>query len=140
MAMQLWFVLRSFGVEGFRRYIRQTVSRSDTFVSLVRQSSHFKLVTPPCLALSVFRLEPPASEMLSLAQMNTLNRSFYTRLSARPDIALTQTDLNGMIGIRMAVGAERTTEEHIRRAFEILCEEADVTLEVWEKDAVGQKV
>ncbi|KAF8839449.1 hypothetical protein BDN67DRAFT_970046 [Paxillus ammoniavirescens] len=139
-SLKLWFVLRSFGVEGFRRYIRQTVSRSDTFVSLIRQSSHFKLVTPPCLALSVFRLEPPASEMLSLAQMNTLNRSFYTRLLARPDIALTQTDLNGMFGIRMAVGAERTTEEQIRRAFEILCEEADVTLEVWEKDAVGQKV
>ncbi|KAF9240382.1 pyridoxal phosphate-dependent transferase [Melanogaster broomeanus] len=140
-SLKLWFVLRSFGVEGFRRYIRQTVKHSDTFVSLIRESSQFKLVTPPCLALSVFRLEPPASEpeTLSLAQMNTLNMSFYARLSTRPDIALTRTDLNGTICIRMAVGAERTSEEHIRRAFEVLCEEANVTLELWEKDAGGQK-
>ncbi|KAF9232241.1 pyridoxal phosphate-dependent transferase [Melanogaster broomeanus] len=137
---KLWFVLRSYGVEGFRRHIRETVKRSDTFVSLIRESAQFKLVTAPSLTLSVFRLEPPTSEELSLAQLNKLNRAFYARLSARPDIALTRTDLIGTICMRMAVGAERTTDAHIKRAFDVLCEEADVTLKVWEKDADEQKV
>ncbi|KAH7883152.1 pyridoxal phosphate-dependent transferase [Phlebopus sp. FC_14] len=137
-SLKLWFVLRSFGVEGFQRYIRQAIKQNDVFVSLVRRSSDLKLVTTPCLALSVFRLEPPVAEMLSLAQMNSLNRSFYARLSARSDIALTQTDLNGVICIRMAIGAERTSEEHIKRAFEVLCEEAKVTIEAWSNQVNGE--
>jgi hypothetical protein len=34
---------------------------------------------------------------------------------------LTRTDLNGKVCIRLVVGAERTQEEHVQRAFEILC-------------------
>lgn len=108
----------------------QTIQRSDTFVSLIKQSAHFHLVTPPCLSLSVFRLEPSA-RLLEPEQLNALNRAFYTRLSARHDIAFTQTDLNGMICIRCAVGAERTEEADILRAYEVLCEEANNTLEGW---------
>ncbi|KAI9571713.1 pyridoxal phosphate-dependent transferase [Boletus coccyginus] len=130
-ALKLWFVLRSYGVQGFQRYIRQTIQRSDTFVSHIKQSAHFRLVTPPCLSLSVFRLEIPG-QSLKPEQLNALNRAFYTRLSARHDVAFTQTDLNGMICIRCAVGAERTEEVDILQAFEALCEEANKTLEGWD--------
>ena len=58
---------------------------------------------------------------------------FYGRISARSDIALTQTDLNGIFCIRMAVGTERTSEDHIRRAYNILCQEAKIVLEEWEE-------
>lgn len=119
----------------------QTIQRSDTFVSLIKQSAQFQLITPPCLSLSVFRLEPrtPTSTSISAArspdldpaQLNALNRAFYTRLSARHDVVFTQTDLNGIICIRCAVGAERTEEADILWAFEALCEEANKTLEGW---------
>ncbi|KAG8221364.1 hypothetical protein J3R82DRAFT_1536 [Butyriboletus roseoflavus] len=113
----------------------QTIQRSDTFVLLIKQSVHFRLVTPPCLSLSVFRLEPATpmfASALNLEQLNVLNRAFYTRLSVRPDVAFTQTDLNGMICTRCAVGAERTEEADIFLAFQVLCEEANKTLEVWD--------
>ncbi|KAF8141304.1 pyridoxal phosphate-dependent transferase [Boletus edulis] len=131
-ALKLWFVLRSYGVRGFQRYIRQTVQRSDTFVSLIKQSAHFRLITPPCLSLSVFRLEPPARSF-DQGQFNALNRAFYARLSARQDVAFTQTDLNGTICIRCAVGAERTEEADILQAYEVLCEEASKTLDAWDR-------
>ncbi|KAH0829225.1 pyridoxal phosphate-dependent transferase [Lanmaoa asiatica] len=139
-ALKLWFVLRSYGIQGFQRYIRQTIQRSNTFVSLIKQSAHFRLVTLPCLSLSVFRLEPttPMSTSASVArsfdtaELNALNRAFYTRLCARHDVAFTQTDLNGMVCIRCAVGAERTEEADILQAFEVLCEEADKTLKGWD--------
>jgi len=130
-ALKLWFVLRSYGVQGFQRYIRQTIQRSDSFVSLIKQSDHFRLVAPPCLSLSVFRLELP-ERSLEPEELNALNRAFYARLSARHDVAFTQTDLNGTICIRCAVGAERTEEADILQAFEVLCEEADKTLQDWE--------
>ncbi|KAG9311512.1 pyridoxal phosphate-dependent transferase [Chiua virens] len=140
-ALKLWFVLRSYGVQGFQKYIRQTIQHNDTFVSLIKRATHFNLVTPPCLSLTVFRLEPP-SQTLTLAQLNALNLVFYARLSARHDVAFTRTDLNGMICIRCAVGAARTEERHILETFDVLCEEAENTLAGWddrEKDSAEER-
>jgi aromatic-L-amino-acid decarboxylase len=103
----------------------QTVAQNDIFASLIRSSAHFKLVTEPVLGLTVFRLIPETYAARSLADQNALNRAFYTRLSARSaELLLTQTDLNGVFCVRMAIGSARTEEKHVRRAFEVLCEEA----------------
>ncbi|KAI6007661.1 pyridoxal phosphate-dependent transferase [Pisolithus orientalis] len=130
-SLKLWFVLRSFGVEGFQRYIRETVKLGNMFASLIRESAEFALVTPPSLALTVFRLEPYFPSSVPPAKLNELNREFYARVSARSDIAFTQTDLSGTFCVRMAVGAIRTSEDHIKRAFEILCLEGRAALEEW---------
>jgi hypothetical protein len=44
---------------------------------------------------------------------------------------MTQTNLNGIFCIRFVTGATRTTEVHVRAAYDILCKEADTTLETW---------
>ena len=101
------------------------------FVALVGASSLFSLFTRPSFALTVFRLTPPTKEgeiLRSGDELNALNRLFFEHISARDDILLTQTDLNGVVCIRFAIGGVRTQECHIRRAFEMLCEEAHVVL------------
>jgi aromatic-L-amino-acid decarboxylase len=99
------------------------------FATLIRASPHFKLVTEPVLGLTVFRFLPEAFINHTLAEQNTLNRDFYQRLSARSaELLLTQTDLNGVFCVRMAIGSARTEEKHIKRAFEVLSEVADATL------------
>lgn len=55
---------------------------------------------------------------------DTLTRRLFEKLSARKDLLLTQTTLNGMFCIRFAVGAARTETEHIEGAFAIIAEEA----------------
>jgi aromatic-L-amino-acid/L-tryptophan decarboxylase len=92
----------------------------------VEQSENLALVTPPSLALSVFRVQPISGFSEDL---NTLNRQFFNRISARTDIYLTQTVLNGTTCTRLAVGSALTTREHILKAFEIIAEEAKVVLE-----------
>jgi aromatic-L-amino-acid decarboxylase len=76
----------------------------------------------------VFRLEPPGKEALDIESLNNLNQLFYTRISARNDILLTRTELNGIICIRFAVGCFRTEEKHVQQAFNLLCAEAELTL------------
>ncbi len=63
--------------------------------------------------------------------MNELNQAFYSHLSSRNDILLTQTVLNGVFCIRLAIGAERTRIDDIHRAYEILVEEAGKIVEEW---------
>lgn len=136
-SLKIWFVLRSYGAEGFRAYIRKTIGLSQHFVSLVQASPMFSLVTPPSFAMSVFRLTPALPEELSHtqaeAELDTLNRAYYARLSARPDIFLTQTLLNGTFCVRFAVGAARTTEAHIEHAWQVLQDEAGLAVKEWEE-------
>jgi hypothetical protein len=45
-----------------------------------------------------------------------------------------------MICIRCAVGAERTEEADILQAFEVLCEEANKTIESWDRERERDEV
>jgi len=132
-SLKLWFILRSFGVEGFRKHIRRGIELNNLFVALVQNSLIFSLVTQPSLTLTVFRLIPPEADTSALESVNDLNRLFYGRISARDDIMLTQTTLNGIFCIRLAVGATRTTEAHVRTAYDVICKEAKIALEIWAK-------
>jgi len=80
--------------------------------------------------MSVFRLNPPGGEdAYSTESLNQLNNSFYKAISARDDIMLTQTSLNGRNSIRFAIGAVRTEEVHVRNAFKLIEEQAAKTIE-----------
>ncbi|TFK45883.1 hypothetical protein OE88DRAFT_1715176 [Heliocybe sulcata] len=134
-SLKVWFVLRSWGVEGVRGYIRKCIALNDIFASAIRSSPDFELVTPPSFALTVFRLSPSTltPQPLSLESLNDLNRLFYTRLSKRHDLLLTQTQLNGVFCIRFAVGAARTEEADVRRAVDVIREEATLAASAWQE-------
>ncbi|KAH8086014.1 pyridoxal phosphate-dependent transferase [Cristinia sonorae] len=129
-SLKVWFVLRSYGAEGFRNYIRAGIDLNNYFATLVRGSSNFSLVTEPSFALTVFRIVPPSvtDPIASQTLLNSLNQSFHARISARHDIWLTQTMINGIFCIRFAVGAARTTKAHIDKAWKLINEEAEVVL------------
>lgn len=90
----------------------------------------------------MFRLNPkPISSgqpVLSEDSLNNLNRLFYGRISARDDIMLTQTVLNGVYCIRLAVGAARTNETHIKQACDLLHKEAELAIEAWEQSIIEE--
>ena len=108
---------------------------NNLFATLIQNTdNNFSLVTNPSLALTVFRLIPESTETassLSFESLNELNRLFYGRISARNDIMMTQTNLNGIFCIRFVTGATRTREVHVYAAYDILCKEAEITLELW---------
>lgn len=120
-----------------RPFRTQGVKLNETFASLVRASPLLELVTPPSLALSVFRLRPSSLEHKASAALNALNKMFYARVTARKDLYLTQTDLNGTFCVRMAIGATRTEERHIRAAFSLLEEEGGIALREWRENLQG---
>lgn len=86
-------------------------------------------MTEPALTLTVFRLSPEPEH--SLEALNALNRIYHERISSRGDIIVVPTSVNGIFCIRFAIGAQRTTERHVRDAYDILEEEARLALAVW---------
>ncbi|KAG6828345.1 hypothetical protein H0H92_008284 [Tricholoma furcatifolium] len=108
-----------------------TIFLSHIFVDFICNSDILCLVTPPVLTLSVFRLHLKGQSDLPLEALNDLNKSFFRRLTARRDISLTRTVLDGVVCIRFAVGCVRTEQRHIQQACKLIHEEAVLTLEAW---------
>jgi len=122
-SLKLWFVLRSYGAEGFRAHIRKGIKLNEYFAGLIEASANFELVTPPSFALSVFRVRALADEGNLSASQDLLTRKLYDRISVRQDIQLTQAVLEGMFCVRFAIGAARTEEKHVLAAFNVLTDE-----------------
>ena len=103
----------------------------------MESSSQFEFVVRPSLALVVFRLVPPVGGNNSLVpsatdakSLNSLNRIFHRRISAS-GLFLTQTEVNGVFCIRLAVGAVRTQEKHIDMAWQMICAEVEPAMGEW---------
>lgn len=118
------------------------ISLNQKFATLIEKSDTLALVTQPSLALTVFRIAPKSASKAALSNesLNDLNRLFFGRLSSRTDIMLTQTTLNGVFCVRLAIGSARTTEKHITDAFDIVSKEADAAVEVWNQTVNGAAV
>ncbi len=54
-ALKLWFVLRSYGLQGLRQHIRNGVAVARGFEARVVASRAFELAAPRTMALVVFR-------------------------------------------------------------------------------------
>jgi aromatic-L-amino-acid decarboxylase len=110
-ALKLWFVIRHYGVEGLRAYIREHVRLAALFEELVRADNRFEVVAPRTANLVCFRLKAgdDATKRL-LERVNSSGRLYMTH-TVLPGVGYT---------IRMAIGATTTQEPHVRAAWDII--------------------
>lgn len=126
-ALKLWFVLRHYGAQRLRAYIREHCRIAEVFEHLVRADARFELPVARVLNLVLFRLahQDPT-------RRDQLNLELKDRLNSRGRIFLTHTHLPGSRGaepggvvLRLAVGATQTQERHVREAWDEIAEVAD---------------
>ncbi len=113
-ALKLWFVIRHYGLEGLRAKVREHVSIAQQFARWVDDHPSFERVAPTPLNLVAFRhVQGDAASQAILEQINRSGRAY-----------LTHTRLNDQFVIRMSIGQTNTKLEHVRRAWELICEAA----------------
>jgi aromatic-L-amino-acid decarboxylase len=115
-ALKLWFVVRSYGVEGLQEMVREHIRLAGLFKDFVEADGRFELMAPADLALVCFRLRDGRAE----AELNDLNRRFLERINAAGPIFLTHTTLRGRYTIRFVVGQRTTEERHVRGAWDLI--------------------
>jgi len=113
-SLKLWAVLRCYGAEGLRAIVREHVRLAELFAGWVAQSEDWELVAPQRFSLVVFRRRGTDEE----------NERLLERVNATGEIFLSHTRLGGRYALRLAIGNERTTEDDVRRAWELLEQEA----------------
>jgi aromatic-L-amino-acid decarboxylase len=114
-ALKLWFLIRSYGLEGLRERIRNHVAWSQDLAKRLSNEPGFEIVTEPVLSLFTFRLAGKSdSDMID----------YVNRINADGRIYITQTRVNGRIAIRFQVGQFDATREDVETAFDVLREMA----------------
>ncbi len=114
-ALKLWLVLRSYGAQGLRERIRQSVALAEGFEDRVQASPQWEVVAPRRFSVVCFRH----------VGGDEANEAILERVNASGDVFLSHTKLDGRYVLRLAVGNERTTKNDVARAWSALNEAAE---------------
>jgi aromatic-L-amino-acid decarboxylase len=109
-SLKLWAVLRCYGREGLQRRIREAVRLAGLFESWVREEPGWELCAPRPFSVVCFRREGP----------DAANEELLERVNASGELFISHTRLDGRYVLRLAIGSERTTEDDVRRAWDVL--------------------
>ena len=120
-SLKLWFVLRYFGRSGIAAVIRDHLALARSFADWVDADAEFERLAPVPLSVVIFRHRPAG---LAGEALEAHNAALLERVNATGEVFLSHTRVSGEYGLRLAIGNIRTAERHVRRAWEILKEQA----------------
>ncbi|XP_037903093.1 histidine decarboxylase isoform X2 [Hermetia illucens] len=102
-ALKLWFVLRSYGIKGLQKHIREGVRLAQKFEALVFADHRFELPAERHLGMVVFRIKGD----------NDLTERLLKRMNQRGHLHCVPASLKGKYVIRFTVTSTRTTNDDI---------------------------
>jgi aromatic-L-amino-acid decarboxylase len=120
-ALKLWFVIRSYGVEGLQAMVREHLRLARLFEGWVRGHQSFELLAPVNFGLVCFRWNDGRSG----DELNAFNQRLLNAVNASGKVYLTHASLRGKFTLRLVVGQRTTQERHVRQAWRLLTEEAE---------------
>lgn len=137
-ALKIWFVIRSYGLNGMKAHIRKTIGFGDIFANLVRgRDDLFEIVTKPGFALTVFRVKnPQASSATTGAAVavkdkvaDDVTKKVYELINSRGEIFITSTVVDDVYVIRVVSANPMAEEKNVRNAFDIIVRTTEEVLQ-----------
>jgi aromatic-L-amino-acid decarboxylase len=113
-ALKLWAVLRCHGRSGLQAHVRSGVELAARFAEWVSAEPGWEVCAPRHFSLVCFRA-PGGDES---------NRALLERVNAGGEMFISHAALAGRYVLRLAIGQMTTTEDDVRRAWDVLRREA----------------
>jgi aromatic-L-amino-acid/L-tryptophan decarboxylase len=114
-ALKAWVVWRAFGREGIAARIREHLRLAQLFAGWTKDDPRFELSAPVMMGVVCFRLKDADDKAADKKNSETV-----ASINASGKAYLTQTKLRGRIVMRLGLGNILTTEEHVRRVWDII--------------------
>ena len=114
-ALKIWFLIRSYGLDGLRTRIRNHVQWAGELCAAIRELDGFEITTEPMFSLFSFRC----------AGDDAMQQTLVDALNDDGRIYVTQGAFDGQKIIRFQVGQFETTRDDVMLAL-------DVIQEVWQ--------
>jgi aromatic-L-amino-acid decarboxylase len=119
-ALKLWFIIRSFGVDGLASRLREHCRLAREFASWVDADKDFELMAPVPFSVVCFRYHP--NSISDEAKLEQINAQVIEQVNATGEAFISHTKLNGRYTFRIAIGNIATNEIHMKRVWELVKE------------------
>ncbi len=141
-ALKAWVIWRSLGRAGVVTRLREQTRLANLLGDWIKENDRFELSAPVSMGVVCFRFicrdRPPGGPSFSArpavapyqtderkeSKLDKLNSDIVERVNASGRAYLTQTKLRGQTVMRIGLGNVLTTEEHLRKGWEIIKETA----------------
>lgn len=143
-SLKIWFVMRSYGIEGMQEHIRGTCRLGELFAELVGERNDlFEVLAGPRFALTVIRVKNLlemdsefitkhvasgrcSGECSSMDEYHRTTQEVCALVNERGNFFVTGCDIGaGIYGIRVVGAGPQTNELAVRGLFDALVETAD---------------
>lgn len=120
-ALKAWMVFRAFGRAGMAARIREHLRLAHLLASWIKVNDRFELAAPVVMPVVCFRF---LGASMTNDKIDMLNSEIVERINASGRAYLTQTKLRGRTAMRIGLGNVLTTEQHLRKGWEMIQETA----------------
>jgi aromatic-L-amino-acid decarboxylase len=138
-ALKAWVIWRSLGLAGIIARLREQIRLANLLANWIRSEDRFELSAQPSMGVVCFRFvgdaapSPRTSDAArqrsgSIDRIDAMNSEIVERINASGRAYLTQTKLRDRTVMRIGLGNVLTTEEHLRKGWEIIRETANVVV------------
>ena len=123
-SLKLWVILRSFGARAIRGHLARHIDLAQQLARWIEEHPDFERLAPSPFSVVCFRWRP-AGRVMSEADIDRANLELIERVNRTGDIFISQTAIHDRPAIRIAIGHLGTTDQHVRRAWELLIHHAN---------------
>jgi aromatic-L-amino-acid/L-tryptophan decarboxylase len=116
-ALKLWFVIRTYGVDGLQEKIREHIRLAEYFAKKIEAQPDFELVVPRNLAVTCFRYRSFTTES---SRLNEINAVLLEKINASGKAYLSHTMVNGIFTLRFVCAQTHTEKKHVDEALDII--------------------
>ena len=157
-SLKIWFVLRTYGVQGLKNYVQHGINLGNLFADLIRSRNDiFTIFTPPAFGLVVFTVNPrkkqqprldrhldgadprpdqdqhvsvrPQVSDEVLKEANEVTKEVFEIIDAQKEFFLTSTVVGGVYAIRVVSANPLAQEKYVREVFDVLVRRAEDVLQ-----------
>ncbi|KAH8725517.1 dopa decarboxylase-like protein [Phaeosphaeriaceae sp. PMI808] len=147
-SLKVWFVLRTYGINGLRGFIRNHIKLSEYFHSLLTSRPDiFNVTTAPAFGLVTFQIKPfrhsgaavaankpdpshesysndftPNAEAQYREDANHKTKEVYEKVNSKGEFFLTSTVVCGTYVIRVVTATTLSEEKYLKGVFDALVE------------------
>ncbi|MCX6156856.1 MAG: aminotransferase class I/II-fold pyridoxal phosphate-dependent enzyme [Ignavibacteriota bacterium] len=127
-ALKLWFVIRSFGVEGLKEKVRYHLKLAKDLYEKISSKNDFQILAPLNANVVCFRYKP--GNIIDENMLNILNEDLMHKLNNSGKMFLTHTKLNGKFTLRIVIAQTNVEERNVNDAWELIKQYSDELKEI----------
>jgi len=121
-ALKLWFVIRSFGIQGLQEKLRNHIAIAQQLKSWIENHKAFEVLAPVEFNLVCFRFHPEGVN--DPAGLDRINEQLLLAVNGTGRMYITHTRLNGHYTLRMVTGQTNIGLAHVEKAWNLILEKA----------------